>query len=276
MRPRCCTTRAAHVPLVRGVTRVADGVIADTVDLRDARRRDRLPRRCQRAPRPDGGYDVLLRHDGDRLRAVRRGVDRGKPWADVHQLAAADARPPAPGTGTAAAGWMSGCPNTWSPAAFVLLDDLPRTPNGKLDRRALPSPDPVAPGPRGRLRRAADGRRGDVAGLWAQLLGVDHVGIHDNFFTELGGHSLLATQLVSQLRDTFDVELPLRMLFEAPTVAELTAAVAATTNGAVARSPQAIPGGPPRRCRAISTDSRRTSSTGCSCSCRRQEDERHG
>jgi phthiocerol/phenolphthiocerol synthesis type-I polyketide synthase E len=70
-----------------------------------------------------------------------------------------------------------------------------------------------------------DGDEQAIAGIWEELLGTAPIGIHDDFFTELGGHSLLATQLVSRIRVKFDVELPLRRFFEAPTVADLAAAV---------------------------------------------------
>ncbi|WNG56955.1 amino acid adenylation domain-containing protein [Archangium gephyra] len=104
------------------------------------------------------------------------------------------------------------------PSAFVRLEALPLTPNGKVDRQALPEPELEAVGaeyvaPRTALEEL-------VAEVWASLLGVRRVGAHDHFF-ELGGHSLLATRVVSRLREVLRVELPVRALFESPTVAEL-------------------------------------------------------
>lgn len=102
------------------------------------------------------------------------------------------------------------------PAAFVLLKVLPLTPNGKVDRQALPAPvteHTILVAPNTSLEKS-------LVDLWCQLLGREQVGIHDNFF-ELGGHSLLATQLVSRIRDRFQVEVPLRSLFETPTIAQL-------------------------------------------------------
>ncbi len=113
-------------------------------------------------------------------------------------------------------------PEHMVPAAFVLLDALPLTPNGKVDRRALPDPDASRSdqgawtAPRTRVEER-------LAGIWSEVLNLDGVGVHDNFFTELGGHSLLATQLISRVRNAFHVELPLQHIFEAPTVAELAA-----------------------------------------------------
>jgi amino acid adenylation domain-containing protein/non-ribosomal peptide synthase protein (TIGR01720 family) len=114
-------------------------------------------------------------------------------------------------------------PEYMIPSAFVCLEKLPLTPNGKVDRNALPVPD-VA----GQLARQYVAPRTPteelLAGIWAEVLGLERIGLHDHFF-ELGGHSLLATQVVSRLRSLFEVELPLRSLFESPTVAELARAV---------------------------------------------------
>ncbi len=111
-------------------------------------------------------------------------------------------------------------PDYMTPSAFVTLDALPLTSNGKIDRRALPAPEQSRPD----LTEAYVAPRNQVeellAGVWADALEIDQVGIHDNFF-DLGGHSLLATKLFSRIRDTFQVELPLADIFEASTVAAL-------------------------------------------------------
>ncbi len=112
-------------------------------------------------------------------------------------------------------------PEAYVPSAFVVLDSLPLTPNGKVDRKALPSPDKTASfGDSGQDRTPRTPAEDLLAGIWADVLDRDRVGIHDDFFV-LGGHSLLATQVVSRVRSAFGVELPVRALFEAPTVARL-------------------------------------------------------
>ncbi|WP_397495691.1 amino acid adenylation domain-containing protein [Rhizobium ruizarguesonis] len=110
-------------------------------------------------------------------------------------------------------------PDYMVPSAFVRLEALPLTVNGKLDRKALPVPDDDA-----YARRAYEAPQGEIetllAGIWAELLGVERVGRHDNFF-ELGGHSLLAVRLLVRLTEALAVELPLAILFAKPTLAEL-------------------------------------------------------
>ena len=112
-------------------------------------------------------------------------------------------------------------PEYMIPSAFVRLLRLPLTPNGKVDRKALPAPDQTRPELEGVDYVAPSTPiEEQLVEIWKQLLGLERVGIHDNFF-ELGGHSLLATQLVSRLRaaDKEGVEIPLRIVFESPTIA---------------------------------------------------------
>jgi amino acid adenylation domain-containing protein len=146
------------------------------------------------------------------------------------------ATPPPPGAMAAAAAPVSlaelrgalarDLPEHMLPSELVLLDGLPLTPSGKLDRKALPEPvwgqGTRGAGP-GAPRTAAEEL---LAGLWAEVLGIEHIGAGDDFFA-LGGHSLLATQLVSRLRQVFGVELPLRLLFESHTLAELASRIEA-------------------------------------------------
>ncbi|MGI9309603.1 MAG: amino acid adenylation domain-containing protein, partial [Gammaproteobacteria bacterium] len=118
-------------------------------------------------------------------------------------------------------------PDYMVPSAFVILDAFPLTPNGKVDRKALPAPERkrseqeiyVAP------RTPAEE---ELVAIWSEVLGIAKVGVHDDFFA-LGGHSLLATQLISRIRDRLQTELPLMSLFNHPTVAGLAVAVTGDT-----------------------------------------------
>ncbi|HEX7181707.1 MAG TPA: amino acid adenylation domain-containing protein, partial [Thermoanaerobaculia bacterium] len=108
-------------------------------------------------------------------------------------------------------------PDPMVPSVYVSLDRLPLTPNGKIDRAALPNPQQpdvmIGEAPRTSHEEI-------LAGIWISILGLSHVGIHDDFFG-LGGHSLLATQMVSRMREILRVEIPMRAIFEAPTIALL-------------------------------------------------------
>ncbi|MCY2962054.1 MAG: amino acid adenylation domain-containing protein, partial [Planctomycetota bacterium] len=116
-------------------------------------------------------------------------------------------------------------PEYMVPSAFVVLNALPLNPNGKIDRKALPAPEVEAVESGDALVAPSTPVEELLAEIWEKVLGRERVGIHDNFF-ELGGHSLLAIKLIVRLRDAFGVDLPVRALFDAPTVARLAAAIA--------------------------------------------------
>ena len=111
------------------------------------------------------------------------------------------------------------------PSAFVMMDALPLNISGKVDRRALPEPEGLQPELTSPFVAPRTPIEEELAQIWAGVLGVNRIGIHDSFF-ELGGHSLLATQLISRVREAFNVELPLRNLFETPTIAGLALLIA--------------------------------------------------
>ncbi|MFJ4329187.1 amino acid adenylation domain-containing protein, partial [Streptomyces tricolor] len=162
---------------------------------------------------------VLAAHPGVRGAAVLVREDRPGDQRLVAYVVPADgAAPEVADLRAHAAGRL---PDHMVPSAFVVLDALPLTPNGKLDRRALPVPDTAAAVS---SRQPRDPGEESLCAIFAKVLGLPGVGIDDSFF-DLGGHSLLATRLVNQVRAELGVELPIRAVFEAPTVAALNAHV---------------------------------------------------
>lgn len=171
----------------------------------------------------DGRFDVLFerRREAETSRQPKfifpRDAAKAKAWSEYvnNPLRGKQARRLVPQLQELAKEHL---PSYMLPSAFVLLDEMPLTPNGKIDRRALPPPE----GARPELRETFVAPRTHVerklADIWSNLLGVSQVGVQDNFF-EMGGHSLLATQFVSRVREAFQVEMPLRQLFEQPTIA---------------------------------------------------------
>jgi amino acid adenylation domain-containing protein len=116
-------------------------------------------------------------------------------------------------------------PDYMVPAAIIALESLPLTRNGKVDVSALPSPEQVASATERRVVAPRNPVEEGLLDIWRQVLQLDQLGVQDNFF-DLGGHSLLATQVISRVRSTFRVQLPLRSLFDAPTVAGLADQIA--------------------------------------------------
>src|SRR6185436_2362769 len=135
-------------------------------------------------------------------------------------------------------------PEAMVPSAFVILPSLPLSPNGKVDRRALPDPDRNGAGDRPDYEAPRTWIEERLAALWSETLRVEQVGLRDSFL-ELGGQSLLAMQLITRLRAAFEVELPLRALYEARDLEALAAAVAeaGATEAEIAEIPS-LPAGP--------------------------------
>lgn len=126
-----------------------------------------------------------------------------------------------------------GLPEYMVPSLYMILERLPLSPNGKVDRRALPEPDWSKRDLRAEYVAPETEEQVRIAKMWSELLSIEQIGIHDHFF-ELGGHSLLATQLVSRIRQEFQVDLPLRKLFETPTVAEICKVITSSKREPVA------------------------------------------
>ena len=178
---------------------------------------------------PEGRYDVaFLKKEGAHRAGARMpltsSADGGRPWRAYANdpLHAAFARELVPELRGHLAARL---PEYMVPSAFVVLDALPQTQSGKLDRRALPPPDSARPDLEREYVAPRTPTEQTLADLWADVLGIDRVGIHDGFL-ELGGHSLLAAQIVSRTRDLFEVGLSVPGFFETPTVAGLAERVA--------------------------------------------------
>src|SRR6185436_9681906 len=162
---------------------------------------------------------VLARHPAVRQAAVmaREGVG-GKTLAAWVTLAEPLSPPP---LADLQAFLRDRLPEPMLPAAWVVMDDLPLTPNGKVDRRALPAPE-ASPdrGDRGGRREPQTPLERDVLDVCSEVLRIEGIGLHDNFF-DLGGHSLLATQLVARLGDRLHMEIPLSLVFDARDLGDL-------------------------------------------------------
>jgi acyl carrier protein len=129
-------------------------------------------------------------------------------------------------------------PEYMMPSAYVQLEELPLNHNGKIDRKSLPPPDTDTPeqeyvGPRHATEET-------LCRLWQEVLRRERVGIHDNFF-EIGGHSLLAAQVATRTRESFQVDLPLRRMFEVPTIAQLAEVIDQALQTAGANGAQSHP-----------------------------------
>jgi len=122
-------------------------------------------------------------------------------------------------------GYLKGnLPDYMIPASFTMLEALPLTANGKIDRKALPAPAQDRSTLFGEYVAPRSAVEQILARIWAELLQVERVGLNDNFF-DLGGHSLLAARLVARLRSVLSIELPLRAVFESPTLVDLSETV---------------------------------------------------
>jgi len=160
----------------------------------------------------------LRRHSmvHEALVLTREGADN-----DKRLVAYVVPRQPAPASAELLAFLRMRLPAYMLPPSFVTLEALPLTPNGKVDRSQLPAPNHERPLLEEAFAAAGTPVQDVLCGIWAEVLCLERVGIHDNFF-HLGGHSLLATRLISKVRHVFQIEMPLRTLFDWPTVAGLS------------------------------------------------------
>lgn len=181
---------------------------------------------CWSDSSPEGCYDVCLIRQGieaTQIMPLTQEINSSRPWETYanQPLQAQLARQLIPQLRSYLEQKL---PDYMVPSAFVPLENLPLTPNGKINRRMLLVDEEMQSNPAQAAAAPRTPVEETLIKIWAELLRLKQVGIHDNFF-ELGGHSLLATQMTSRLRDTLGIEVPLRSLFEAPTIAQLAAAI---------------------------------------------------
>ncbi|HEU4883622.1 MAG TPA: amino acid adenylation domain-containing protein [Longimicrobium sp.] len=181
-------------------------------------------------PHAPGAVDALFRRTERAAAFPERPLLQKEPREYANDpLWAAQARDLAP---TLRAWVKEQLPEHMVPSALVVMDAFPLTPNGKVDRRALPAPEPQRLGTEEACVEPRTATETTLAAIWAEVLRLERVFVDDNFF-DLGGHSLLATQLATRVREAFSIELPLQRVFEAPTVAALAAVVDATHDDAL-------------------------------------------
>jgi amino acid adenylation domain-containing protein len=163
---------------------------------------------------------LLEQYPGVRTAVVVAREDPPGPRRLVAYLGSSATPPPA--AGPLRAFLKERLPEYMVPAAFLILPALPLLPSGKVNRRALPRPDQDRPAAEPGFLPPRTPLEVELVKIWQNVLKIERVGVHDDFF-DLGGHSLLATQVVSRVRDLFGLEVPLRRIFEAPTVAGFAA-----------------------------------------------------
>jgi acyl-coenzyme A synthetase/AMP-(fatty) acid ligase/acyl carrier protein len=176
------------------------------------------------------GYRVELAEIEAALQAIE-GVNEAAVVARVEGEAGvrlvayvASAKPPGLTITTLRDALAATLPDHMIPSAFVFLDALPLTPNGKVDRRSLPAPERLRPNLDVPFAVARTPIEEELVRIWAEVLDLEQIGVHDPFL-DLGGNSLLATSVISRVLTAFQVELPLRTLFESPTVADMALAI---------------------------------------------------
>lgn len=174
-----------------------------------------------------GEIEAMLNHHPaiDEAVVVARAEQEGDKRLVAYFVIKSDFKDQAPSSSELRNYLKENLPDYMVPGIFMPIEQMPRTPIGKIDRKALPAPDQDRPELEHEFVAPRNPVEQMIADLWAKTIGIEKVGIYDNFF-DLGGHSLMATQIISRLRNIYNVEIPLRKLFEAPTVANLAMVIA--------------------------------------------------